>query len=252
MYTQGRSGEVLGAVVFSWSWDMSAEKNLKYLRGLLSVDVWPATGTSTLVIIVSGDHGGDLAINKSSPEVSGSEAPDSLALVVLAVWACLSYVAGPVLLDSYDPRWPTAIFSANSLPSNILCTDMLCGSQVQGTRISLCKSATLVSYAKANSIVFSTPCYQQTIHPTGAACQNIMNHSSPTCRIILTEVLLIAIIIVRPGSGWSLTQAIILGNFDSRCGPEPFIADFLLAKATFHRSRLSIIGHEEPRYYPCL
>jgi hypothetical protein len=155
-----------------------------------------------------------------------------------------------VPLDSCDPRWPTAIFFANSLPSNILCTDMLCGSQVHGTRISLCKLAMLVSYAEANSIAFSTPCFQQTIHPTSAACQIIMSHLSPICRIILTEVLLIAIIIVRPGSAWSLIQAIILGNFDSR-HLEPFVADFLPARATFHRSRFSIIGHEEPQYYPC-
>jgi hypothetical protein len=107
---------------------------------------------------------------------------------------------GVPCLGSCDPRWPTAIFSANSLPSNIPCTDMLCGSQVHGTRISLCKLATLVSYAMANSIVFSMLCFQQTIHPTNVACRNIMNHSSPTCRIILTEVLLLAIIIVRPGS----------------------------------------------------
>src|SRR6266849_5973605 len=93
---------------------------------------------------------------------------------------------------------------------------MLYGSQVHGTRISLCKLVTLVSYAEANSIVFSMPYFQQMIHPTSAACRNIMNHSSPTCRIILTEVLLLAIIIVRPGSAWSLTQAFILGNFDPR------------------------------------
>ena len=105
-----------------------------------------------------------------------------------------------VLLGSCDPPWPTAIFSANSLPSNIHCTDMLCGSQVHRTRISLCKLATLVSYAAANFIVFSTPCFQQTIHPTSTACQIVMNHSFPTFRITLTEVLLLAIIIVRPGS----------------------------------------------------
>ena len=92
---------------------------------------------------------------------------------------------------------------------------MLCGSQVQGTQTSLSKLAMLVSYAKANSIVFSTPYFQKTIHLTrSVAFRNIMNHSSPTGRNILTNVFLIPIIIVRPGSAWSVTQAIILGNLD--------------------------------------
>ena len=178
----------------------------------------------------------------------------SLSHIHIPTDTALSCSPFSFLLDScdprQDPRWLTAIYFANNLPSNIPCTDTLYGSPVHGTRISLCKLATLVSYAKANSVVFSTPCFQQTIRPTSAACQNIMNHSSPTCRIILRQILLLAIIIVRPGSAWSLTQAIILGNFDSR-HPEPFVADFLLARAIFHRSHSSIIGREEPQYYPC-
>ena len=101
----------------------------------------------------------------------------------------------------FRPRWPTTTSSANSLQSSILHTDMLYGGQVQRIRISPCKLAMSVSFTKANSIVFSMPCFQQTIHPTSEACRNIMNPLSPTCRTISTRTLLIAMITVRLGSG---------------------------------------------------
>jgi hypothetical protein len=122
--------------------------------------------------------------------------------------------------SSLDPsscslRWPTTTSSVNGLPSNILRTDTHCGSQVQETQIGPCRSAMSVLYAEANSIVFSTLCFQQTTHPTCSACQNTMNPSSLPCWIISIRVLLGTIITVRLGSAWSQTQAIIPGNWDS-------------------------------------
>ncbi|KAH9994873.1 ankyrin repeat-containing domain protein [Russula vinacea] len=79
--------------------------------------------------------------------------------------------------------------------------------------------------------VFSTPCFQQMIHPTSSACQNIMNLLSPPCRIISTRALWVAIITVLPGLAWILTQAIIP-------------ADVVPAQMTFRKSRFSIKGQE--------
>ena len=136
----------------------------------------------------------------------------------------------------------------SSLPLNILRMDMPCGSRVQGNQISPCKSATLVSYSEANFIVFSTPCSQQTIHPTSEAYQNIMSPSSPTCWIIWTHVFLVVIIIVLRGLAWKLTQAIDLDNFDFH--PKRFIADILSVQTTFQRLSFRIKGFNEPQYYP--
>jgi hypothetical protein len=119
--------------------------------------------------------------------------------------------------------------------------------QVQGDQIGPYKLATSDSYAEANSIVFSTPCFQQIIHPTSEAYQNIMNPSSPTCSIILTPVFFVAIIIVLPGSAWSLTQDIIPGNCDLHTGL--LIAEFVLAQMISPRSHFSIKGLEEPQFY---
>jgi hypothetical protein len=116
--------------------------------------------------------------------------------------------------SSCSLRWPTTTSFVNGLPSNTLHTDTHCGSQVQETQIGPCRSAMSVLYSEANSIVFSTLCFQQTIHPTYLACQHTMNPSCLPCWIISIRVLLGAIISVRPGSTWSRTQAIIPGNCD--------------------------------------
>jgi hypothetical protein len=97
--------------------------------------------------------------------------------------------------------------------------------------------------------VFSTPCFQQMIHPTSSACQNIMNLLSPPCRIISTRALWVAIITVLPGLAWILTQAVIPGNCDSHS--ELFIADVVPAQMTFRKSRFSIKGQEGLQYYLC-
>src|SRR5258708_2197007 len=102
---------------------------------------------------------------------------------------------------------------------------------------------------KANSIVFSTPCFQQAIHPTSTACQTVMNLLSPAWSIISTQLFLVPVITVRQESAWSLTLDIIPGRCDSH--PEPLIADIVSAQTTFPGSPFTVSEHEEPQYCPC-
>ena len=150
-------------------------------------------------------------------------------------------------LVSCNLRWPTTKSSANSLQSITFRTDMPYGSQVQQTQIGPCRSAMSVSYARADSTVFSAPCFQQTIHPKSSACQNIMNPSSLPCRIISLQVVYFPVITVLSESRLRITHAISRG--DCSLHSEPLIADTVLAKTTFRKSCFTIKRLERPQYY---
>ena len=152
-----------------------------------------------------------------------------------------------IFLVSCNPRWPSTTSSANSSQSSILHTDMPNGSQVQQTQIGPCRSATLDLYAKADSTVFSAPCFQQAIHPRSSACQNTINPSSPPCRIMSPQFLLALITTVLPESRLRMTQAIIPGDRILRS--ELFITNTVLAQTTFRRSCFRMKLLERPQYY---
>ena len=141
---------------------------------------------------------------------------------------------------------------ANSLQSSILHLDTHCGSRTQGIQIGQCRSAMSVSYAEANFIVFSMPCFQQTTQLKNLGCQNIMNPLSLVCWIISTRALLIPIITVLPGLRWKLIKAIIpLGECDSYFKLLLAEIDIVSVQMTFGRSRFSMEGQEELQYCPC-
>ena len=102
-----------------------------------------------------------------------------------------------VFLNHFAAQWPTMIYFANDSHSPSPHMGMPCGIQVQRERTGPWKSATSVSYAGANSTVFSTLCFLRMIHPTNTVCRNIMNHLSPSFQIISTRVLLVVAITVR-------------------------------------------------------
>jgi len=60
----------------------------------------------------------------------------------------------------------------------------------------------LVSYVKADITAFSMLFFPRTIHPTSSAYQNIMNHLSPNCPIMLSMERSVLAITIRLGSTW--------------------------------------------------
>jgi len=117
-----------------------------------------------------------------------------------------------VFPDSSCHRWRITISFANNFRSDILRTDMLCGSRVHQNLITLWKSAMSVTYAAAGSTVFSMLYIPQKINPT---YRRIMNSLLPRVRIISARVLLVPTITVLLEFAWSVNQIFIpLGNCD--------------------------------------
>ncbi len=101
---------------------------------------------------------------------------------------------------------------ANSFRSDILRMDMLCGSRVHRHPITLWKSVTLVTYAEADSTVFSMLYIPQKINPT---YRRIINSLLPRVQIISSRVRLVPTITVLLELAWSVNQIFIpLGNCD--------------------------------------
>jgi hypothetical protein len=99
--------------------------------------------------------------------------------------------------------WPTTMSSANSSGSSIPRAVTRCGSQVPASYITivLWKWATLVTYAEANSTVFSTPYFLRTIHPIArSGYRSTMSLLTPTYLNTSTLAWSSPIITFRPES----------------------------------------------------